>query len=572
MSDHNGTPSPGPSNKPADPAHIGIKIKDQNEAEVFFKIKRTTKFGKIIRAYCDRQEVDPKTLRFLLDGHRIQDGDTPESLDMEDGDMVDAMLEQIGGDATPEHQADAVEAKPAAGKLDIKVKDQYNNEVFFKIKATTQLGKVMEAYCQRQGIERKSRRFLFEGTRIQQDHTPASLEMEDGDCIDVFVEQEGGRSADDCPITYLSPQDVDSATHLKVRTRDEHENVLFIRANRDLPPEKDLQTWFDATKKLFRDHKFVFHTPDFDMTQSVRSADFHDGGTILAFPSSRIELSVSSQSTPRLWFILERATRLRRVIEVWCKRNEKTLSAVCFFLNGAVVMENDTPAILGMRNNEILNMVEAEPSNPKEAITVMGSDSTKYRGSLNVSIIWNGISLYFKVNPTTRLGKLRMAWCEGNNIRDHSSWRLLFEGWRVQDNDTPASLDIEDGDVLEAHPEQLGGGDEPEDHEPKPESLKLKVRMDGGGEVTFNVKTTTKLSKLMDAYAKQQGQEVKYLKFFTPDGKRVLVDHTPAELELEDGDMIDVFLHQLGGVIRPEEGPSQFGSAICGTHIDREIL
>lgn len=36
--------------------------------------------------------------RFLFDGHRINDDDTPESLDMQELDCVDAMVTQLGGD------------------------------------------------------------------------------------------------------------------------------------------------------------------------------------------------------------------------------------------------------------------------------------------------------------------------------------------------------------------------------------------------------------------------------------------------------------------------------------------
>lgn len=35
--------------------------------------------------------------RFLFDGHRIDQSDTPESLDMQELDCVDAMVSQLGG-------------------------------------------------------------------------------------------------------------------------------------------------------------------------------------------------------------------------------------------------------------------------------------------------------------------------------------------------------------------------------------------------------------------------------------------------------------------------------------------
>ncbi|PSR91959.1 ubiquitin-related domain-containing protein [Coniella lustricola] len=72
--------------------------------------------------------------------------------------------------------------------LNIKVTDN-NNEVFFKIKRSTKLEKLMNAFCERQGKTLQSVRFLFEGQRVQQTDTPDSLEMTDGDTLEVHQEQ-----------------------------------------------------------------------------------------------------------------------------------------------------------------------------------------------------------------------------------------------------------------------------------------------------------------------------------------------------------------------------------------------
>lgn len=49
---------------------------------------------------------------------------------------------------------------------------QDQSEVFFKIKRSTQLKKLMEAYCERQGKTISSVRFLYDGERIQLTNTP----------------------------------------------------------------------------------------------------------------------------------------------------------------------------------------------------------------------------------------------------------------------------------------------------------------------------------------------------------------------------------------------------------------
>jgi hypothetical protein len=84
------------------------------------------------------------------------------------------------------------EKKPEPTYIQVKVKDQQENEVFFKIKPSTQMKKVFDAYCKTKSISRDSVRFLFEGERVQDLDTPEKLEMDDDNMIEVFSEQQGG--------------------------------------------------------------------------------------------------------------------------------------------------------------------------------------------------------------------------------------------------------------------------------------------------------------------------------------------------------------------------------------------
>lgn len=63
---------------------------------------------------------------------------------------------------------------PAAEHLNIKVTDG-NNEVFFKIKRTTQLKKLMDAFCDRQGKSAATVRFLFDGQRVNPTDSPDTV-------------------------------------------------------------------------------------------------------------------------------------------------------------------------------------------------------------------------------------------------------------------------------------------------------------------------------------------------------------------------------------------------------------
>ncbi|PFH63330.1 hypothetical protein XA68_13787 [Ophiocordyceps unilateralis] len=88
--------SPERQEQPANSEHLNIKVTDNNN-EVFFKIKRSTKLEKLMNAFCERQGKNMTSVRFLFDGTRVQPTDTPDSLEMTDGDSLEVHQEQVGG-------------------------------------------------------------------------------------------------------------------------------------------------------------------------------------------------------------------------------------------------------------------------------------------------------------------------------------------------------------------------------------------------------------------------------------------------------------------------------------------
>merc|ERR1711881_548092 len=76
--------------------------------------------------------------------------------------------------------------------IKLKVVGQDSNEIHFRVKQTTQMGKLKKSYSERVGVPQTSLRFLFDGRRINDDETPKALEMEQDDVIEVYQEQTGG--------------------------------------------------------------------------------------------------------------------------------------------------------------------------------------------------------------------------------------------------------------------------------------------------------------------------------------------------------------------------------------------
>jgi hypothetical protein len=99
MSDNEGSPSAmsPKEEKPKVDNIIHVVLKDQAGDNTTFKVKPTTRFEKLINVYAKQHGKAVETFRFFFEGQRIQKTDTPESLGMDDGNMVDVFLEQLGG-------------------------------------------------------------------------------------------------------------------------------------------------------------------------------------------------------------------------------------------------------------------------------------------------------------------------------------------------------------------------------------------------------------------------------------------------------------------------------------------
>lgn len=76
----------------ADEYESGSMLTRKDNNEVFFKIKRGTALKKLMETYCERQGKSMTAVRFLVDGERIRPDQSPEDLDMEDGDTIEVMM------------------------------------------------------------------------------------------------------------------------------------------------------------------------------------------------------------------------------------------------------------------------------------------------------------------------------------------------------------------------------------------------------------------------------------------------------------------------------------------------
>ena len=152
----------------------------------------------------------------MFDGKRMNDYETPKSLELEQDDVIEVYQEQTGGGSweemldsrnSPKSSTDdiiEVYQEKSGGMADegetdyikLKVIDQDSNEIHFRVKMTTQMGKLKKSYSERVGTPIESLRFLFDGKPINDNATPNSLEIDQNMEIDVYKKQFGGSTID----------------------------------------------------------------------------------------------------------------------------------------------------------------------------------------------------------------------------------------------------------------------------------------------------------------------------------------------------------------------------------------
>ena len=76
-------------------------------------------------------------------------------------------------------------------KITIRVKCQTGEGTSYKIKRSTRMSTVFDTFAERMGVCADSLRFTLDAERVGPDETPETLDLEEDDQIDVFLEQGG---------------------------------------------------------------------------------------------------------------------------------------------------------------------------------------------------------------------------------------------------------------------------------------------------------------------------------------------------------------------------------------------
>ncbi|KAK1390204.1 hypothetical protein POM88_018382 [Heracleum sosnowskyi] len=206
---------------------VMLRVQLQGKPDFCFTMKRAEPLRKLMITFCERLKLgDYREVRFTVDGSRVRGDKTPNELELENDDVIDAWSELLGagdyrslryhvnGDRVRGHQTpnelelendDVVDAWTdlllhASGvkdeedeKVTLRVQQQGTVDFYFTMKRKEPLQKLMTAFCERRELgDYRCLRFHLDGDRIIGNQTPNELQLENCDVIDAWSDQVGG--------------------------------------------------------------------------------------------------------------------------------------------------------------------------------------------------------------------------------------------------------------------------------------------------------------------------------------------------------------------------------------------
>ena len=147
---------------------INITVSNLDGVVTYFCFQRKTKLKKMMDMYCERLRIPRTDVVFLHASSVVNDDDTIESLDMQEGDIIEVFPSYKRMDCLEK----ICKTESSKSKLiNIKVKRMYGGVFNVKVKRETKLKTVMAITCDRFRVPRLAVVFVHARSGIKEEDT-----------------------------------------------------------------------------------------------------------------------------------------------------------------------------------------------------------------------------------------------------------------------------------------------------------------------------------------------------------------------------------------------------------------
>ena len=180
------------NNNSKDQRHIQLKIMAavaDHEYEVCYQVKRYTPLVKLKKTYAKRVGLPLQSLIFHLNGDKIPDNSTCQSLNINNGDTILVSTRFVSRQFTPKFHFPAYEFntnfKGRKGeKVKLQIVDQHHTVLTtYKVKSNYRMRELRKWYGKYMDLPAKQISFVYDNKTVQDHDTPASLKYKEGDVL-----------------------------------------------------------------------------------------------------------------------------------------------------------------------------------------------------------------------------------------------------------------------------------------------------------------------------------------------------------------------------------------------------
>ena len=424
------------------------------ENVVSFKMKPSSRFEKVMEAWCKEQSVLENDVSFEFNGKELSPNDTPASCfwkarkgvmrinakrreEKLENQTATALAEVSQKARAPTRvevpQAQDVQEQQGtlqshdAEKVFIQVvalAEGGENAVDFKMKSSSRFEKMMKAWCKCNRVPESDALFEFNGKELSPNDTPASCPWNARKGVMRINAKPREEKLENQTAT--APAEVSQKARAPTRV--------------EVPQGQDVQEQPD-TLQSHDDEKV-----------SIQVVALAEGGENLAD------------------FKMKSSSRFEKMMKAWCKCNRVPESDALFEFNGKELSPNDTPASCSWNAQKGVMRINAKPREEKlenQTATAPAEVSQKARAPTRVEVpqgqdvqeqpdtlqshddekvsiqvvalAEGGENLAdFKMKSSSRFEKMMKAWCKCNRVPE-SDALFEFNGKELSPNDTPAS-------------------------------------------------------------------------------------------------------------------------------------
>ena len=222
--------------------NIILKVVGEDSNQIHFRVKMSTKMSKWRKVYAERVGVPISSIRFFLDGQEIDENETPDDFEYEEGDVIEAHrnVNENSSDAADNFNSESSNGDDDVenGSQHIKFTTLEDMELFHQAAKSGSLQDIRKL-CEKDG-------FLHVNSRIQDDtqKTPLHRAAESGheNVVEFLIKHDADTDA----------KDKDDWTPLQYACRFGHIKIIKLLLN----PSSIIQTPSQQFQAQERTNKF----------------------------------------------------------------------------------------------------------------------------------------------------------------------------------------------------------------------------------------------------------------------------------------------------------------------------